>query len=62
MFFVWARGISQPIAYKCHEIPSNGSGKPAAYIVKHVLREEEETMMIRDLERIYPAPEYAMTE
>ena len=62
MFFVWQKGISQPTAYKCDEIPTNGDDKPAPYIVKHVLREEEECMLIRDLERIYPAPEYASTE
>ena len=62
MLFVWKKGMCQPSAFKCHELPSDGSGKPAAYIVKHTLKTEEEGMLIRDLERIYPAPEYAMTE
>jgi hypothetical protein len=62
MLFVWSKGISQPSAYKCHELPSNGSGKVALYIVKHTLREAEEGLPIRDLEKIYPCPEYATAD
>ena len=59
MLFVWQKGTTQPTAYKCKQLPSSGTGTPAAYLAKHVLRGEEEGLPIRELARIYPAPEFA---
>jgi hypothetical protein len=56
MLFVWAKGLSKPVAYKCHDLPRDGHGKPAAYLAKHELKPEEEGMLIRELEVKYPAP------
>ena len=62
MLFVWQKGLSQPFAFKCNDLPLDGAGKARPYIVKHTLKPEEENLLIRELERIYPAPEYAMTD
>jgi hypothetical protein len=58
MLFVWTKGTSQPTAFKCHVMPSNGHGKAVSYIAKHVLKPEEESLPIRELALLYPAPEY----
>lgn len=58
MLFVWAKGLSQPSAFKCHDLPRDGHGKPQPYIRKEQLRPEEEALPIRELALIYPAPAY----
>lgn len=59
MLFVWTKGMNQPTAFKCHDIPTNGSGNPQSFLAKHMLTPEQEGLSIKDLAQIYPAPEYA---
>ena len=56
MLLVWAKGLSRPVAYKCHDLPRDGHGKPATYLSKHELTAAEEAIPIRELELKYPAP------
>ena len=58
MFFLWkAEFYGAPTAFKCHEVPMDGHGQAAVYLAKHELAPDEEAMLIRDLEKKYPAPQ-----
>jgi hypothetical protein len=57
MFLIWRHGLRGPSAFKCHEIPTNGSNQPQPYIGSpQPLTAAEFTLPISVLERIYPAP------